>query len=99
MQTEVTNTQYSEFLNRLKYEPEDIGEFIGIRGYCTPLRSKHTGTRFRPSYGYEDHPVMTVSYRGAELYCETNKARLPTEMEWEIAARGGLQRGQVSLGQ
>ena len=99
MQTEVTNAQYSEFLNRLNNSAEDIGEFIGIRGYCErPSEIKHTGTRFRPSYGYEDHPVMTVSYRGAELYCESIQARLPTEMEWEIAARGGLRDAKYPWG-
>jgi iron(II)-dependent oxidoreductase len=44
--------------------------------------------RFIPNPGYENHPVTEVTWAGALAYCTSGGARLPTEVEWEAAARG-----------
>ena len=95
METEVTNQQYATFLNENRYSFEDARPLIALRGDSQrPSELAYTGKRFRATFGYEQHPVSAVSYQGATAYCEWSEMRLPTEFEWELAARAGRSEAQ-----
>ena len=51
-------------------------------------RIKFDGATFSAQSGYENHPMTSVTWFGAWGYCQFIEAELPTEIQWEKAARG-----------
>jgi len=72
-----------------KYPPGDYQHYV----LGDPAnRIVEDGDRFSVAAGYENHPATMVTWFGARAYCEYYGWRLPTEAEWEKAAKGTSQR-------
>jgi formylglycine-generating enzyme required for sulfatase activity len=82
----VTNADFAKFLNALglrnargekRYDDDD-----------NDARVHYSNGRWRADVGFEHHPVVEPSWTGARDYCAWLGKSLPTEAQWEKAARG-----------
>ncbi len=98
---EVTNQEFVEFLNNYGNYIVQAGTDEGqhMLDYNNITQLYESGGTWSVVSGYEDYPMIYVSWYGAYTYCNYYEYRLPTESEWEYASKGGnLSEGYTYSG-
>ena len=78
--------------------PVDLGNHFNWWEWTRGADWRHPEGPGSSLHGRERHPVVHVAYADAEAYASWAGKELPTEAEWEFAARGGLDGAEFAWG-
>lgn len=98
----VTNAQYAAFLNTIQLPangllPDGIAGLGGVQAgelllsvEDSKLTCSGAECRWRPTAGYEEHPVTGVSWYGAQAFAMWQGGSLPTETQWQYSSGSSI---------